>query len=155
MLYSKKQRINYKYLIRLVVGSVLALSFSLPFIPNAEAEVAVVVNISVLADNITKDDIANVFLKRTKNLPNGIQLTPIDQKESLKLKQEFYLKVTGKNPNQLNAYWSRLMFTGKAMPPQTVRNDEEVMHAVRSNPSLIGYIDTSKVDDTVKVLFSN
>ena len=33
-------------------------------------------------------------------------------------------------------------------------NDDEVMHAVRSNPEFIGYIDASKVDDTVKVLFS-
>ncbi len=154
MLYSKTQRINYKYLIRLVIGSVLAVSFSLSFISNADAEVAVVVNLGVVVDEVTQDDIANVFLKRVKNLPNGIQLTPIDQKDSLQLKQEFYLKVTGKNPNQLNAYWSRLVFTGKGAPPQTVRNDDEVIRAVRANPELIGYIDASKVDETVKVLFS-
>lgn len=132
------------------MGSVLACSA----VTNVHAEIAVVVNVSVFSEGVTKDDIANVFLKRIKDLPIGGALTPIDQRDALNVKQEFYLKVTGKNPNQLNAYWSRLMFTGKGVPPQTVRNDDEVLNAVRANPGFVGYIDATKVDDTVKVLFS-
>jgi hypothetical protein len=149
-LYSKKRRTKLASLGQLFMGSVLACAVVI----NAHAEIAVVVNVSVFSDGLTLDDIANLFLKRVKDLPSSIELTPIDQRDAQNLKQEFYLKVTGKNPNQLNAYWARLMFTGKGVPPQTVRNDDEVLNAVRSNLNFVGYIDASKVDNTVKVLFS-
>jgi hypothetical protein len=38
------------------------------------------------------------------DLPNG------------QVRDEFYLKLTGKNPAQIQAYWSRLVFTGRALP---------------------------------------
>ena len=58
-----------------------------------------------------------------------------------------------KSESQLTSYWSKITFTGKGQPPQRESNDTSVKELVASNPNLIGYIDSSMVDDSVKVIF--
>ena len=57
-----------------------------------------------------------------------------------------------KDAAQLNAYWSRLIFTGKGEPPKKVADNTDVLALVAANPNIIGYVDASAVNSTVKVL---
>ena len=61
--------------------------------------------------------------------------------------------VLSKTDAQLKAYWSKLTFTGKGTPPKELASEEEMMKLVAGNPSLIGFVDASKVDASVKVAF--
>ena len=61
-------------------------------------------------------------------------------------------KVTGKDAAQMKAYWSQLMFTGKAQKPKKVAGDDAVKKAVAATPGAIGYIDAAAVDASVKVV---
>jgi hypothetical protein len=58
----------------------------------------------------------------------------------------------GRSSSQVSAYWSKLVFTGKGIPPKEVADDAAVVDLVSKNPSVIGYIDKASVTDAVKVV---
>jgi hypothetical protein len=44
--------------------------------------------------------------------------TPIDQVVGSEIYVEFYKKVTGRDSAQIKAIWSRILFTGRGVPPK-------------------------------------
>ena len=116
------------------------------------AEVAVIVSSNNGNSNISAADISKVFLGKSKSFPDGSQAIAIDQNDNSAARDEFNDKVLGKSSSQLKSYWSRLIFTGKGTPPKQVANDAAIKAAVAGNPAMIGYIDASAVDGTVKVV---
>ncbi len=48
-----------------------------------------------------------------------------------------------------------MIFTGGGTPPKAYDNEDDIKKLVANNPNTIGYIDSSKVDVTVKVLKIN
>ena len=119
---------------------------------GAQAEIAVIANKSVSVTSITEQQAAAIFLSQLDVLDDGTQLIPIDQQDTQAARDEFYLKVLKKNASQLNAYWSRMIFSGEGQPPKKVADDAAVMALVRANPNVIGYVNASAVNGAVKVL---
>jgi len=97
---------------------------------------------------LTKEQLADVYLGRNQ------ALTPLDQAESAAIRAEFYKKLTGRDPAQIKAMWSRLTFTGKGQSPKELPDSAAVKKAVAADPKAIGYIEKSAVDASVKVLVS-
>jgi len=118
------------------------------------ADIVVVAHPSVKDASVSKEDVAKIFLGKSNKLPSGTSVIPIDQEDDSAARVAFHDKVTDKNPSQLTAYWSRLVFTGKGQPPKTVMDDDEVKDLVANNPNIIGYIDKASVDGTVKVIYT-
>jgi hypothetical protein len=77
---------------------------------------------------------------------------PIDQAESSPLRDEFYLKFTGKSPAQLRAHWSKIIFTGRGQPPPVALSSVEIKKRIVADPDAIGYIERTMVDGSVKIL---
>ena len=117
----------------------------------ALAEVAVIVN-PANDSSITSDDISKLYLGKTKKFPNGKNAVALDRKEGSSERVQFLEATVGKDESQMKSYWSRLIFTGKGVPPQVVETDAEVKELVSRNPDIIGYIDAAAVDDSVKVI---
>ena len=115
------------------------------------AEVVVVVHPSNTA-TLAADDIAKIYLGRTKAFPNWQTVLPVAQSEQSPATAIFNEKVLNKTGSQMKAYWSKLVFTGKGSPPKEVDSDAEIVALVSQNPNVIGYIDKAAVTDKVKVL---
>jgi len=111
---------------------------------NIQAEDIVVI-VNPAAKPISKEQIADLYLGRTAGL------TPVDQTVGSAIYVEFYKKVTGRDVAQVKAIWSRILFTGRGLPPKQLPDSEAVKKAVAANPSTVGYIEKSAVDPTVKV----
>ncbi len=79
-------------------------------------------------------------------------VTLVGQSDSSPIKAEFTEKVTKKKLGKYKAYWSKMIFSGKAVPPKELANDAAVKSFVSSNPNAVGYIDAASVDSSVKVL---
>ena len=118
------------------------------------AGLAVVVSPDNSASALSKEEVARLFLKKSKNLKNGAKVEPVDQDLGNQLRELFYEKILKKDQSQVTAYWSRMIFTGKGTPPRTIGDDNDVIDEVRSNKNAIGYIDTDSVDSRVKVLLT-
>jgi hypothetical protein len=97
---------------------------------------------------LTKDQVADIFLGRS------LQLKPVDLLESSLEREDFYKKVTGRDVAQVRAVWARLIFTGRGKLPKELPDAAAVKKAVAADPNLVGYIQKSDVDSSVKVVFS-
>ena len=118
---------------------------------SANAEVAVIVHPS---NGAALDDssVERIFLAKSKSFPDGSPAVPINQSEGVAARDAFDAGVLNKSAAQLKSYWSKLVFTGKGSQPQDVSGDAEVKALISANPNMIGYIDASAVDGSVKVV---
>lgn len=117
---------------------------------NAFADIAVIINPSN-ANVVDTDTIKKIYLGKSKSFSNGDAVKPVNQ-DGTNVADEFNDKVIGKSSSQLNAYWSKLIFTGKGTPPEKLASDQAVIDFVAANNGAIGYIDSAKVSDKVKVI---
>lgn len=131
-----------------VMSILVATLFNVQF---ALAEVAVIVNPSNSA-SMSNEDVAKLYLGKAKKFTDGNNAVPLDRKEGSEIRVQFMETVVGKDESQMKSYWSRLIFTGKGIPPKIIESDQEVKELVSRNPDIIGYIDASAVDDSVKVV---
>ncbi len=113
---------------------------------SASGELAIIVNANNKVSEITAEQVANIFLGKSRRLPDGTKVVPLDQFEGEKPRAEFYSKVVQKSQSQLNSYWSRLIFTGKGQPPFAVTGDSEVLEFITANPNMIGYVDLATIE---------
>lgn len=120
---------------------------------NSFAEIAIVVHPSNNA-SISAEDVTQLFLGKTKNFPDGSSAVPIGQEENTEVTNMFYERVMSRSSQQIKAYWSKQIFSGKGTPPKAASDNEEVLKLVASNPNLIGYVDSSKVNSDVKVVLT-
>ena len=116
---------------------------------SASGELAIIVNASNPSGEITVEQAANIFLGKSRRLPDGTKVIPIDQLEGEGPRAEFYDKVVQKSQSQLNSYWSRQIFTGKGQPPFAVTSDSEVLEFIAPNPNMIGYVDLATVEKAI------
>jgi len=120
---------------------------------TAWAETAVIVHPSN-SQAIDQKAINKLFLGKVKSFPDGSTALPINQPAGSEIRTGFDGTVLNKTSSQVKAYWSQLLFTGKANPPKEVASDAEMKQLIASNPSTIGYIDAANVDSTIKVILT-
>lgn len=113
------------------------------------AEIVIVVN-NANSATITKNDVSRIFLGKMKRFAGGASVTPINISSSSALRQEFNKKALKKSSNQVKAYWSKLVFSGKGTPPKELDSDAKIKEFVAANANAIGYIDSTSLDSTVK-----
>lgn len=117
------------------------------------AEVSVIVHPSNGASIDTKMA-SKLFLGKSKKFPGGEEAVPIEQADGSSARTEFHQNVTKKKSAQLKSYWSRIVFTGKGQPPKQVGSDAGMVSLISKNPNMIGYVDSSAVNDSVKVVLT-
>ncbi len=100
---------------------------------------------------IDAEEAKKIFLGREVSL-SGLNVTVIFQKEG-DTRTNFETVILGKTGADLTAYWSKLIFTGRAQAPVEVGSDSDVKAKVNSTPGAIGYISNGAADGSVKVLF--
>lgn len=118
------------------------------------ADIAVIANSGSPVGSLTKEQISDLYLGRMTSLPGagGVQL--VDLPEASPLRDTFYSKVTGKSAAQAKSTWAKLSFTGKGTPPKESGGNDEVKRLVSGNKNMLGYIDKSAVDGSVKVVYA-
>lgn len=117
------------------------------------ADIVVVAGSGSGIGNLSKQQVSELFLGKASSLPGGGKAALIDQPEASPLRDAFYSKVTGKPASQAKATWSKLAFTGKGTPPKEGSSNDAIKKEVAGNRSMLGYIDKSAVDGSVKVVF--
>ncbi len=129
----------------------LLLAASMVFSGAAFAEVVVIVHQSN-TDNLDPEMIQRIFLGKTKGFPTAGKAVPLDLPQDSTARADFLAKVVKKTQSQYTAYWAKLMFTGKGVPPKETDSDKDVVTLVSKNPSLIGYVDAASVTPDVRVV---
>jgi hypothetical protein len=42
--------------------------------------------------------------------------------------------------DQISSYWQVLVFSGRDVPPRTLKSDADVLQFVQDNPGAVGYV---------------
>ncbi len=103
--------------------------------------------------SISKRALVDLYLGRYVAFPNGDIAQPFDLGKETNRRKVFYESLTGRSISQINAYWSRIRFTGRSKMPTQLESNDEVIQAVLSNPNAIGYVSKSALTDKVKVIY--
>ncbi len=114
--------------------------------PPAWAELVIVVNPKNPATRMFPSQAAQFFLG------GSVLFSPVEQLEGSPVRLEFYKKVLEKEPAQVQAIWSKIVFTGKGKPPKECKSSADVKKLISENLNAIGYLEKADVDDSVKVI---
>lgn len=98
---------------------------------------------------LSQGQVSRLFLGQTDRLPNGSRVTTLTVAGATR--EQFVREILGKTPQQIDKYWARMIFTGKATPPREV-SAADIRKVVAQTPDAISYLDRSLVDDSVKVI---
>ncbi|MBC3930246.1 hypothetical protein [Undibacterium curvum] len=120
---------------------------------RAHAELVVIANPYSGIDKLSKDEVINLYMGRTRKFANGLSALPIDLKNAEHEKAQFYALLVGKEVAEINSYWARLRFSGQGSPPLQAESMEEVVRIVAENKAAIGYVDKKKLDKRVRLIY--
>jgi ABC-type phosphate transport system substrate-binding protein len=128
------------------------LGLTLSLSAQAQADIVAVVSAESSITRLSTGQLADIFLGKVSRFPDGSLAVPVDLSDGSAERDQFYAKVTGKTPAQIKAYWSKIIFTGRGQPPKAVQNGSDMKNYVAANIDAIGYIDSTMVDNSVRVL---
>jgi len=131
---------------------ILSICLLLPM-AEALADLVVVVNARTGVAVMTRNEIVNIFFGRYRQFFNGVEAQPVDLVDGNPDRARFYSALVGKDLSDVNAYWSRQVFSGRMQAPPRVGTADEVLRWVSSHPGGIGFIDLSKADARVRVVY--
>lgn len=103
---------------------------------------------------LTKSKVRMLFRGKTKLL-QGEKFELSDWPQSNDVRNGFYQELLGKDLAQMNAYWARLSFSGKARPPKEIENGsvESLVEWMSVKPFRIGYTPIDLLPANAHVLY--
>lgn len=127
------------------VLAVLLLIGALAIAPGALADseepgFIVVVNEEAGVDEISAEELGKIFVGRSKNWPNGLEIKPVELSPEDPVRAAFSMAVLGKSVDSVKEYWQRQIFSGRSMPPPERETAQDVLKWLLGQPGGIGYV---------------
>ena len=120
---------------------------------EAMAELVVITNPKSGIDRLSRDEVANIFLGRFRQLPSGLSAFPADLPATQPERAAFYRLLVNKELAEINSYWARLVFSGRTVPPRQSDGNDDLLKWLAATPGGIGYMERAKVDGRVRIVF--
>lgn len=136
-----------------LIITITLLLHSVSFNALAREKIVVVTNQKNGVQALDKKGVIDLFMGKYSAYPNGKQATPIDIELNAKLKAQFYQSLVGLPLARVNAYWSRLKFSGRVKPPAIEQTIDDVQQRIHSDESALAYVYESYVTDNMKVIY--
>lgn len=112
----------------------------------------VIVNSANPVSSLPADEVSRIFLHKAQVWPNGVHMMAVDLPEESPAREAFSRAVHARSTAAVKAYWQRMIFSGRDLPPPE-KSSAEVLGLVRGNPGGIGYLPPgTPLGDGVRVL---
>lgn len=122
------------------------------FAPLAHADFYLVVQSANPQTSLTQREAVDLFMGRNRAFRNGDLVQVFDLPRDSAQRADFYQRLTGMGPAQVNSYWARLMFSGQTMPPQSVADEAAMIETVKRSPNAVGWLHKEPTDKQLRVL---
>ena len=100
----------------------------------------IIVNEANPLTEISEDHVADFFLKKTKNWPDGTPLRFFDRDDDSPERQIFLRDFLRKSSREMELFWiGQKLYTGLSAPTQ-IKNDLMMAALVSRFPGAIGYV---------------
>lgn len=124
----------------------------MPVLANSE-DMVVVANPQSGIESLSREEVINIFLGRFHQLSSGVSVQPVDLPAAHPDKARFYHLLVSKDLAEINAYGSRLIFSGRTSPPRAAKSQEDLLNIISRTPGAIGYVDRAKIDARVMPVY--
>lgn len=118
---------------------------------SAAPEIVVVTSAHGAIASLSPQQAEQLYLGRVRHLADGTPVSLADLPAG-PVRDRFYERLTGKNPAQIRAYWSRMVFTGRALPPDEVADIDALRVRLANDPRLIGYMPAAAAGEELRIL---
>lgn len=125
----------------------------LVFSINAQEPLAVVVHKNNPVEELSRSELIDLFMGKYVAFPNDVKAIPVELNGDHEIKVEFYQNLVGMTLSRVNAYWSRLHFTGRKRAAVFKLSESDVISFIMANEQAIGYMPQSLITDDLKVVY--
>ena len=97
---------------------------------------------------MSREDLSALYLGNlmAREATHGLRALDLTDGEA---RDSFYTYLLGRSRNQMRAYWSRMVFTGKGKPPRAL-DAEAIIEALQNDPNLIGYLPSGQLPSSLR-----
>ena len=119
----------------------------------AQEPLAVVVNKATPVSKLSRSELIDLFMGKYVAFPDDSKAIPVELKGEHKIKVDFYQNLVGMPLSRVNAYWSRLRFTGRKRAAVFQPNENDLIAFIIANKQAIGYVPQSLITTDLKVVY--
>ncbi|MCW8090390.1 hypothetical protein [Alteromonas sp. ASW11-130] len=138
--------------ISLLRTMILVGSISVSSVANS-SNLVVVVHKDNPTTMLSRSQLIDLYMGKYVAFPDGNKAQPLDIESEEATKKQFYEALVGMPLSRVNAYWSRVKFSGRARPPIAQQDQGAALAYVASSNGAIAYIHESNLTDNVKVVY--
>lgn len=102
----------------------------------------VIVNASNPVSSLSAQELSMLFMKKSSRWPDGVEAVPVDLREQSPVRESFSRQIHGKSTAAIKAYWQKMIFSGREVPPAERATGADVVGFVRATRGGIGYVGT-------------
>jgi ABC-type phosphate transport system substrate-binding protein len=124
----------------LALPGALLLGGSRAFAAESPPDFRVIVHASRPEQALSREFLANAFLKNVTRWSDDHALHPVDQKGDTHARRRFSESVLKRSVQAIKTYWQQRIFSGRGVPPPELDSDEAVVRWVESRPGAVGYV---------------
>jgi hypothetical protein len=117
------------------------------------ADLVLVVNKSNPISILSRSQVIDLYMGKYVAFPDGTKAVPVDIEDDVEIRTKFYDSLVGMPLARVNAYWSKVKFSGRARPPTQQKNEKASLNFVIQTEDSIAYIHESSVTADVKVVY--
>ncbi|PKI16391.1 hypothetical protein [Colwellia sp. 12G3] len=120
---------------------------------SAQEPLVVVVNKNNTVEKLSRSELIDLFMGKYVAFPNDVKAIPVELDGDHKIKVDFYQNLVGMPMSRVNAYWSRLRFTGRKRDAVFKQNENDLIDFIIANEQAIGYVPESLITEDLKVVY--
>ncbi len=114
--------------------------------------VRVIVNAKNPTTRVSKQFVADAFLKKRTRWRGDAAIQPVDLVQKHSVRARFSRSMLDRDVAAVRRYWAQLVFSGRGVPPPEVPDEDAVIEYVAKNSGAIGYVSASATLSGVKAV---
>jgi ABC-type phosphate transport system substrate-binding protein len=119
----------------------------------SSSELVLVVHKDNPTTTLTRSQVIDLYMGKYVAFPDGSKAVPVDIQDDLETRGEFYDSLVGMPLARVNAYWSKVKFSGRARPPTQQKDEKAILAFVLKTQNAIAYVHETSLTGDVKVVY--
>ncbi|RLC09926.1 MAG: hypothetical protein DRI57_21225 [Deltaproteobacteria bacterium] len=127
---------------KIIVGLLAMVAFS----SAAYADVIIIANKDVPENTLSRKEIKEIFFGKRVQWSDHRKIHVTTLKDTV-IHKMFLKQYLNKSHAKWKSYWKRMIFTGRGVPPKSVRTEAELIEYIAETKGAVGYVSSEGIPD--------
>jgi ABC-type phosphate transport system substrate-binding protein len=102
--------------------------------------------------SVSRELLADAFLKRRTSWSDGESIDPVDLDPSASTRKHFSEEILKRSVTAVRSYWQQIIFSGRGVPPTELKSEEDTVRFVLRERGGVAYVSPATQVGKAKVL---